>query len=783
MRIKPTPKAPRTIFTASLFLAAILCFFWPNQAWTQDYDNYKVQESVGPIPVELRTLSSEKYAAQLEELGTDARGKSGKARDQFLLQSNFEIDELLSSGMILFNDPFTQYVANVKDIILAKNPGLAAKIKVYVLRSAAVNAFATNDGTLVVNLGLLAHLKSEAELAFVLCHEIQHYLKKHPIESYVKREEVLQNSKLLGLRTANDLDAFLKKYSKAVELEADSAGLALYLESGYSTDAIASVFDLLDYAEFHFEEKPWEPSFFESDYLRFHPFLRKENIDPIALNDTLDDALSTHPSILIRRERIQKLIPNNAPKSNLFQIDESTFLEVRKKARFELSNLFIEAHAYEAAIYNSYLLLEEESESFYLKKNIAYALYGLATFRKNRYSDLVEIPSDSCQGEFQSLAFFFENLPELELNIIALREAWKLYIAHPNDRQLKAISETLVQNIWKDYFQIATALKLEKPNSIPTDLYTEVSDKDTLRPARTLSQAPTNNQSYFISEMDKNEEKSDEKIEAGRKDSTNLLWSICELMEAPLFAEAWLSSAKTVQMEKDSLKASNQIPKLTFGRRKLSTGRDHKESGLGLNIHKMVIAQTIYKKIDVRKKIPEQYLASEAYHEKYLSYITEMAQRNNIETTILENNKLAADDIKQFNDAAAIQKYLGTKLSEERIGIQLIYHDQARIDSIVGRLGTPYFGWNGLISLTDHREKRLWPIYLYYGIIYFPMLPFVISEMARKNHTTVFVTIIFDLSTGESLVEDFRYLEGMDRKLITRAILYDIFMTINQEIK
>lgn len=78
------------------------------------------------------------------------------------------------SGRLSFDDPASQYLNDIADVILADDPDLRQQIRIYYYHSPSVNAFTVADGIIAVYTGLLFHVKSEAELAFVLSHEIAH---------------------------------------------------------------------------------------------------------------------------------------------------------------------------------------------------------------------------------------------------------------------------------------------------------------------------------------------------------------------------------------------------------------------------------------------------------------------------------------------------------------------------------------------------------------------------------------------------------------------------------
>jgi Zn-dependent protease with chaperone function len=71
-----------------------------------------------------------------------------------------------------------QYVKNLGATI-AKNSDLKIPLKVTVLQSEEINAFALPGGFLFVNLGLINKAENESELAGVLAHEIAHAAARH----------------------------------------------------------------------------------------------------------------------------------------------------------------------------------------------------------------------------------------------------------------------------------------------------------------------------------------------------------------------------------------------------------------------------------------------------------------------------------------------------------------------------------------------------------------------------------------------------------------------------
>ena len=91
----------RTLFLCCLLLVGCQ---WVR-AQSEAPHEYTPLRSSGEIPPSFLTLSSTKVEAQKEALisGNESR-KERKSKEQFLLQSNFVIDEMLVSGRVLFSD-------------------------------------------------------------------------------------------------------------------------------------------------------------------------------------------------------------------------------------------------------------------------------------------------------------------------------------------------------------------------------------------------------------------------------------------------------------------------------------------------------------------------------------------------------------------------------------------------------------------------------------------------------------------------------------------------------
>ena len=208
----------------------------------QNFDNYQPIRASGPIPEDFLLSSLEKYKSELNQIAQDKRNLRN-AKKEFFEESYYYINQMLLSGKVVFNDSVSEYVSEIADYLLRDQPELRKELRFYAVKSSSVNAFTTNNGLVLVNMGLLSHLENEAQLAFVLCHEISHYRKKHPMAIFLNSKKQEKNTTTVFNRNNLDTDLFSKKnYSHEKEEEADLMGLELFLQTDYDLHSIQTAF-------------------------------------------------------------------------------------------------------------------------------------------------------------------------------------------------------------------------------------------------------------------------------------------------------------------------------------------------------------------------------------------------------------------------------------------------------------------------------------------------------------------------------------------------------------
>lgn len=140
----------------------------------------------------------------------------------------------------------------VRESLAAKSP---YKFSFHVLADPRnVNAFALPGGPVFITEGLLRHLKSEAEVAAVLGHEIGHVIARHSSERLAKQQltQGLVSAAVLGTGDYSTAQIgqmvggmINMKYGREDEIESDRLGLRIMAEAGYDPRAMIRVMEVL----------------------------------------------------------------------------------------------------------------------------------------------------------------------------------------------------------------------------------------------------------------------------------------------------------------------------------------------------------------------------------------------------------------------------------------------------------------------------------------------------------------------------------------------------------
>jgi beta-barrel assembly-enhancing protease len=733
--------------TLNIILLCLVTF-----ANAQDFNNYQTLTSKGKIPRDYITSSTVKYKGEIAKIDKLAKSKKEKkTREAFALENNFVLDDMLQSGLVIFNDDISVYLNEVMAQLTAVDN---MKVHVYTLRSAAVNAFATPRGDIFVTLGLLSQLENEAQLAFILAHELTHVKKEHSIELYLTAAGVGKNSKRNEvMRNASFDTKMLTKcrYSKELETEADHDGIERFLKTKYSTQTLMQVYDVLKYAYLPFDDVPFDLSILESkDYkLPSNAILAKTA--PISTEDKeLDEEeeeRSTHPSIPTRREHLKEVLKDlkdTLNKSN-YLVSEERFKKVRQMARYELPMMYVQNKQIARSLYTTFLLLKQNPESQYLQKCMAKTLYNHAKFR-NQDDYSYESHYKNVEGHSQAAHYLAEKLKAKDLTLLATRYAWMLHQKYPKDAEVTTIVNDLLAEIGKHFKSLNT---FKTPNMA----------------VKAAGVAP-------IVPKDSAELSKYDKIKSSKDSTTNTNdYAFAEFVKDSAFVSAFAKGHEAYKERQTRVKYyESDEGKKDYAKYEKNT----KKKGLKLGISKIVIVNPFYLKLDARKDNSVQYIATEEGQVHQRALIETAAKAANLQTEVLDVTHLKESQIDVFNDIRFLNEYFSeqNKLS----GLSLTPSaQQNRIDAIAKKYGTDYFLWTGTVSL---REEPI-PLGAVFASVLIPIwLPFAVVDYCTPNYNMMHYAVLYDVRTGRNQTIKADFFDQKDADDLMKSQLYDTFLQI-----
>lgn len=126
-----------------------------------------------------------------------------------------------------------------------------------------INAFALPGGQVFITVGLLRRLKSEAQLAGVLGHEVGHVVGRHGAEHLAKQQLGASLVNAVGIAASDNPDnarqaALLAqaanqlvslRYGREDELESDQLGFRFMREAGYNPQGLLELMQILGSAK------------------------------------------------------------------------------------------------------------------------------------------------------------------------------------------------------------------------------------------------------------------------------------------------------------------------------------------------------------------------------------------------------------------------------------------------------------------------------------------------------------------------------------------------------
>lgn len=302
-----------------------------------------------------------------------------------------EIEKFWSSSRPITEKKAMDYLLRLVDKLMAADPELKKlDLRVVFSRDWWPNAVSMGDGTLSLNAGLIIYMQSEAELVFVLGHEIAHYYYNHTSQAIkrfvekvnseafkaeikrLKNEQYRKNQQLEQLTKQLTFDT--RRHSRDKESQADAYALALMTRAGYDPLAARNTLLLLDRVDdtlvfdpakagieqvFHFADYPFKKRWIQKESMLFGD-LREEE-EGAGTPDA--DSLKTHPDCQIRIGQLEAALTRDGGKGKQYLVDSVYFHQLQDDLYYEIMEGCFREKLYSRNLYYALLLLGREPEN------------------------------------------------------------------------------------------------------------------------------------------------------------------------------------------------------------------------------------------------------------------------------------------------------------------------------------------------------------------------------------------------------------------------------------
>ena len=684
-----------------------------------DFAHYHPAICMGELPYDFKKKSSEKANEEISEIKAKDLAKKEKQQEKdHAVAASFAIDQMLSSGQILYGEHMSQYVEDVAEKLLIANQQeeLFNKLRFYVLKSYAPNAYTTSNGAVIVTVGLLSRIENEAQLAFILSHEIQHYVLKHGLKQYKKIE-------YSRTRTATNKDNIIKdiyRFSKENEMEADLKGFDMMVKAGYNLNEGLYVFDMLKYADYPFLEITLSIDSFENQRYKFPAEFKtkilelvktQNEADEKSLVDDGNDDNSTHPSldrrINIMRDKIDA--SGNQKGKPAYLLSKDRFEMISKIARHELLLIYIKRADFGMSFYLSYMMEKLYGNSSFLGEIRAMSLYGIfhhATLDQNL--DKYGCDPSTSKGEWKPIIAALKEMEKKDLAAFGAAEMYKIYSQNKQNE--------FIYKLCKEYFKLVQTKALIRLDDFL--VATPVENKDTAAAVE--------------------EESTSQQIKNPRNRIKRNTATGAAVNDYYMYAFAMVKDKAQLEKFFNEMRYSEIIP---IENTELKPDSKYKAKSDPVN--KLVLFQPniqILYGSDKNRSLYEEESLIEYFSQHWKKIGKKADLPVDIIKTSFGQNQTTAD----INAHMALNDWMAERLNNDTQSM-LLYNSQY-VSSIMKGYEANHIGW---VNYELSSTKRPFSIEACYtAVIVFPLFPIYLAWQLQTVYSYKEVSIVFNTETG-----------------------------------
>ena len=306
-----------------------------------------------------------------------------------IYKTHFEQIEKIINGKssITAKEPHA-YLQQVVTKIIKANPVLIAdELRIFFTRDWWPNAYSMGDGSIAINAGLVIHMHNEAELAFVLCHELAHYYRAHTLQSVdnyvsVTNSPAFQNRLKELSKQQYGVNKELEKlslnlifnsrhHSRSKETEADLQAFSFFKNTGYNANGIVSLLQLLDTVDratvfpklnvqtiLNFEGYPFKKKWIQEESAIFAK-IQTQTADDKAKEV---DSFKTHPDCVVRIATLKDSVSTHTTGKD-FLVDENYFQKLKEELLLEMIEHTYQSDNLSRNLYYNLQLLQQQKQS------------------------------------------------------------------------------------------------------------------------------------------------------------------------------------------------------------------------------------------------------------------------------------------------------------------------------------------------------------------------------------------------------------------------------------
>lgn len=674
-------------------------------------------KSVGDVPEDLKMNVMELYDSDVLRAKKYAGGKVRS--QQNLMEAAYSINKMMASGRIVYGDPVSIMAGRIADTLLKDYPELRSELRFYTVKSPEVNAFATGQGMVFINAGLVAQVENEAQLAFVISHEIIHYYRSHTMESLIGKDGKKRDSD----KEREDLGEFMLRHNRSREMEneADSLGVALfYLKSPYAKNVTEGVFDVLQYSALPFDDVPFDTTYFNTPYYSLTGCWL-DTTAAITSRDDYDDSRSTHPNILSRRRRMAQALDGYYGGEEFVMTTRDEFMAIRDLARTECIRQELIGGEYPRAFYNSWLM-EKSNPGETQAEYLAQALYGVAMFKNHNGTNSVAGDYQKIEGESQQVYYAMRRMSNEQATLAALHRIWQLHQKYPKNEAMITMCTDLMDELHNTH-RLALGTFLSVPPSAQPDTATvQQEDKSLSKYERIKQKRQTQNQhgvfAYALTDLQMSDSNFNSEMRSRFNIQPQAAADDSTVSDGGVFI--YNSSCWVVSSSNDRLKVE----------------KSHRR---------------------------EKDLAE---------LVVKAGKRFGRETVDFSDRGLhQMENAEQYNDFVTLNEWLN-EFWQNKGQFNLRRLTQPAMDDLIGRYGATSVCVTALLNVEDISATSE---HMAAAIILIPLIPVLVYDVVANTEQTAMVSLVIDAAKGKILSRQSYEADVSDSRALVGSMVYDSY--------